>query len=257
MPIDPSNSPLNRSSSGPPDGHLGGPHQAAESTANAAEPRLPAELSRDLAALFSRQVEIPPDLDAEVRAAARAKFEAVRKPALAVRVRRIGVGLAAAASLAIVAWVAWPTSRSSSGPAIAGNMGRERGLAERGEADESGGRAAKLMQAPVTQSPASGRAMESRTAAGGRSPGAGEAGLAFGTGGPAVAKGDVNADARIDILDALALAMMLRDGADAGAPDLVARADVTSDGRVDQADVDAIARAAVAIASTSGKGGGS
>jgi hypothetical protein len=54
---------------------------------------------------------------------------------------------------------------------------------------------------------------------------------------------DVNGDARTDILDAFAVARAIERGDAAGHPGW----DVTGDGRVDDADVDALAAAAVAL----------
>ena len=63
-------------------------------------------------------------------------------------------------------------------------------------------------------------------------------------------RGDLNGDARVDIIDALLLANAIQAGVD-----LNAAWDLTGDGAITQADVDAIAASAVRLASSGGGGG--
>jgi hypothetical protein len=72
----------------------------------------------------------------------------------------------------------------------------------------------------------------------------GRRGASSGPGSVPIAAGamDINADGVVDILDALALSRMLREGAAAAAP-----WDITGDGVVDGRDVDALAAAAVLL----------
>ena len=74
--------------------------------ADDAEAKLPESLVNDLRAAFAGRVEVPGEVDARIWAEARR--HSLGQQRRRVLVRRLTAGTAAAASIALVAWLAWP-----------------------------------------------------------------------------------------------------------------------------------------------------
>ncbi len=201
---------------------------------------LPENLRVDLRRLYASPTDsarraFPPDLDAEVLAVARERLARprviTRQPAW--RVWGTSSGLATAAALALITYVAWPTrvpppnAPGTGGPIIAANTGT----------DDRASKPGPSILALRTGS-------ADRDAAG--------AGLVQ-LDAPTSALSDLNHDGRVDILDARVLALALRESGPAGRGEASLRfgpptsADIDHDGTIDQRDVDALAMLAVRL----------
>lgn len=191
--------------------------------------QLPPALQRDLLDLLQPRRAIPPDLDAELLAAARQKLLPRSKRPRLTPLLRIGGPLAAAAALALVAYVAWPTTRPApAGPTLAGAFKQSKAESDGLAKDAPSPARSKLAR---SESALTGAALDSAASAENQF---------------IPLPGDVNGDHVVDILDALALARAIRDNA--ASPFLVTVADLNHDGLLDRADIDAIASSAVSLA---------
>ncbi len=238
---------------------------------------LPAALRRDLLelhALAETRRAIPPDLDAEILAAAHAKLRPAEQPRrlLLAQLRYAGP-VAAAAALVLVAYVsvylASPVSPAggprlplAGRPVAIGELKSESaadplssgsgGLSHPSRAldvaaqDPSAAPTSTLPSPPMAPAGAlaAGRAQhDAKNDAAGANLREAEANAEL-----AIARlpGDLTGDGVVDILDALALARAIRD--DAVTPAMTALADLNHDGVLDRDDIDAIARSAVSLA---------
>lgn len=211
------------------------PHDPTRPTAPPPDD-LPPALHADLSRLYDRPISVPPDLDAEVLAAARERLGRSRRTFSRSPLLKIGGGLAAAACLGIVAFVSWPRRPATTGGPTLASAGTDEATTLRfaDPVEQLKSRARGRLESGAGEGQFAGRGLADADAAGASS--------------PARADADLNGDGRVDILDALALARAIRAGTAIPAlDDRLALVDLDSNGRLDQRDVDAIAMLAVSL----------
>lgn len=209
-------------------------------TRPAAHDDIPPALKADLSRLYDRPISVPPDLDAEVLAAARDRLGRSRRTSSRSRLLKIGGGLAAAACLGIVALVSWPSRPATTGGPTLASAGADEATTLRfaDPVEQLKARARERLESGPRDGRLAGGGLGDADAAGASAP-------------ASRAEADLNGDGKVDILDALALARAIRAGTAIPAlDDRLALVDLDSNGRLDQRDVDAIAMLAVSLTPT-------